>query len=96
MNVPELTAFEQCLEFKEHPNWRANPDKKRGVTWDAWCSRCGFKIEDAPFDNHRGLGISGSGRRLAFVTTKLVVGGVMFTADERRICCSECVPEAKG
>lgn len=81
-----------CYDFSEHPGWREQVDKTGGVTWDAWCSRCDFKIEGARWDNLRGVGISGNGRRLARCEEKLTVNGKTFVGGHR-IYCSECVPD---
>jgi hypothetical protein len=77
-----------CLEFEEHPGWRDNPDG--GVTWDGWCSECGFRVENRPFTE--GMAIEGSGRKLGYVRRVLVDGGEVFVSEERRVVCSECNP----
>lgn len=79
-----------CSEFQEHPGWRNNPDKRVGVTWDAWCSRCGFRLEDKPWAN--GHAIEGDGRRLAHVVGVLSLGGKTFVSQQSKIVCSKCCP----
>lgn len=82
-----------CLHFTEHPHWRDNPNLSRGVTFDGWCSRCGFSIQDAKLDDRRGVGITQGGRRIALVSRRVVVGGVPFTSDTPVALCSECCPQ---
>ena len=85
-----------CFDFQEHPGWRSNPDKAIGVTWDGWCSRCGFRIENARFDIGKGLGISGNGRRLASRVSRLIIDGEIYTSYTSKIYCSDCVPSLLG
>lgn len=85
---------EECPEFKEHPGWRNNPDKTVGVTWDAWCSMCGFKLENKPFAS--GSAIEGDGRRLARVAEVIYIDGKRFVSDEQKIVCSKCCPQILG
>lgn len=73
------TETELCERFTEHPGWR-NKHPTGPVTWDAWCSLCGFKLEDRPYSD--GSTINGDGRRLAF--SRIGFG--------RYIVCSECNP----
>lgn len=85
----------QALEdFQEHPGWRNNPDKTIGVTWDAWCSECGFRLENKPWAN--GLAIEGNGRRLAHVVSVLRLGGETFVSQQCKIVCSVCCPVISG
>lgn len=87
---------EPCYEFAEHPGWRSRPAGSGGVTWDGWCSGCGFRIDDEPFDMGRGVGISGNGRRLAKTYQRITLeDGQQFTSDKGKIYCSECVPSIK-
>lgn len=85
-----------CFDFQEHPGWRANPDKTIGATRDGWCSRCGFRIENARFDSGKGHGISGNGRRLASCVSRRIIDGVIYTSETSKIYCSACVPSLLG
>lgn len=78
----------ECLEFREHPNWQQK-HPIGPVTWDAWCSKCGFQLEDKPWAD--GLVIEGEGRRLEYFTRVLVVNGETFRSEKRRIICSNCI-----
>ncbi len=80
----------ECLDFVEHSGWRNNPDKTGGVTWDAWCSICGFKLENKPWAS--GLAIEGNGRKLAHVVSVTVINGETFISTKRKIVCSKCCP----
>lgn len=82
--------MERCFNFKEHPDWQ-HKHPTGPVTWDGFCSECGFRLEDRPWAN--GTAIEGGGRRLAFVGDKLTVGVDVFYSAERYIACSECVPK---
>jgi hypothetical protein len=84
----------ECTDFREHPGWRNHPDKTGGVTWDAWCSMCGFRLEDKPWAS--GLAIEGHGRRLARVVSMVIIGGKRFVLDRRKIVCSKCCPVILG
>jgi hypothetical protein len=84
-----VIAEGDCLDFIESPHWRTN--KKGGVTWDAWCSKCGFKIENAPFDNGTGTGITGNSRRLSFGSKIKFLEGEVFVSSTRKIYCSDCL-----
>jgi hypothetical protein len=84
----------ECSDFQEHPGWRNNPDKTGGVTWDAWCSKCGFRLENKPWAS--GLAIEGEGRRLAPVVSVAIIGGKRFVSDSRKIVCSKCCPVILG
>ncbi len=84
----------ECADFQEHPGWRNNPDKTTGVTWDAWCSMCGFRLENKPWAS--GLTIEGEGRRLAHVGIVAIIGGERFTSNKRKIVCSKCCPVILG
>lgn len=84
----------ECADFQEHPGWRNNPDKTVGVTWDAWCSMCGFRLENKPWAI--GLAIEGEGRRLAHVVSVASIGGERFTSNKRKIVCSKCCPVILG
>ena len=79
-----------CSDFTEHPGWRSNPDKTAGVTWDAWCSFCGFRAENKPFAT--GCSIEADGRRLAHVVSKIRVGDQILVSERRQIACSKCCP----
>lgn len=84
-----MNAIIPCFHFVEHPQWQEK--RPTGpVTWDAWCSRCGFKLEDKPFAKGPPA-IEGDGRKLTYVTGVLHVGGESF-ASTRRIVCSQCAP----
>jgi len=80
-----------CFDFTEHPGWRNNPDKTMGVTWDAWCSFCGFRAENRPFAT--GCSIEADGRRLAPVVSKIRVGEQILVSERRQIACSKCCPK---
>lgn len=84
----------KCGDFQEHPGWRNNPDKTVGVTWDAWCSYCGFKLEDKSFTS--GLAIEGNGRRLAHVVSVKYIDDEIFVSRSRKIVCSVCCPVILG
>ena len=88
------SALLECADFQEHPGWRNNPDKTVGVTWDAWCSMCGFRLENKPWAS--GLAIEGEGRRLAHVVSVAIIGGECFTSNKRKIVCSKCCPVILG
>lgn len=85
------TGHLDCFDFVEHKDWRTK-HPLGPVTWDGWCSKCGFRIEDAHFDNKKGLGISGNGRRLAKCVTTRVINGEVFTSNNPKIYCSFCAP----
>lgn len=87
-------ALLECADFQEHHGWRNNPDKTVGVTWDAWCSMCGFRLENKPWAS--GLAIEGEGRRLAHVGSVVIIGGERFTSNKRKIVCSKCCPVILG
>ena len=78
-----------CDDFKEHPGWTMNPSRT-GVTWDAWCSLCGFKLENKPFGQE--LYIEGDGRRLSPVVGVMAINGEIFRSDKSKIACSVCCP----
>lgn len=80
-----------CKDFIEHAGWRAHPDKSRGVTWDAFCSKCGFELADKPFAN--GLTIQGDGRTLGFVEPVIIRDGRIYRSNDRYIVCSVCCPQ---
>lgn len=84
--------MKECNDFIEHVGWRNNPDKTIGVTWDAWCSVCGFKLENKPFAS--GMAIEGDGRRLELFTSFLTVDGIRYVSEKRKIICSECANKA--
>lgn len=85
------TPLLSCHNFQEHKDWMVK-HPLGPVTWDGWCSSCGFRIEDARFDDGEGVGISGNGRRLAACTSRRIIGGKLFTSNETKIYCSSCVP----
>jgi hypothetical protein len=94
MNAPRLkwhdsSAGLECADFKEHPGWkRKHPTGP--VTWDAWCSMCGFRLENKPFAS--GMAIEGDGRRLARVVSVVIIGGERFTSKSHKMVCSKCCP----
>jgi len=90
----QSNAVLECVNFQEHPNWRNNPDKTGGVTWDAWCSMCGFRLENKPWAS--GLAIEGEGRRLAHVVRVVIIDGERFISSKRKIVCSKCCPVILG
>lgn len=77
-------------DFTEHKDW-SKKHPLGPVTWDGECSLCGFRVEDTPFDDGYGVGISGGGRRLAKYVTELTINGETFTNNKPQICCSACV-----
>lgn len=78
-----------CYNFVEHKGWQEK-HPTGPVTWDAWCSYCGFKLEDKSWAKGS-LAIEGDGRRLAFVTRTLQIGNENFTSP-RVVVCSKCAP----
>lgn len=80
----------KCEDFQEYPDWKKNPNKKIGVTWTAWCSECGFKLENKPFGNE--LTIEGNGRVLGRITNFVIIDNEIFRSDKFRIACSNCFP----
>jgi len=89
-----MNSHPDCLEFKEHEGWgKKHPTGP--VTFDAWCSKCGFKLEDKQIMSSP-LRIEGNGRRLAYVETTLMWRGEFFTSEKRKIVCSECYPVISG
>lgn len=82
----------ECLDFVENKDWRKN-HPTGPVTWDAWCSICGFKLEDKPFAS--GMSIEGEGRKLAFVSQRRVIDGEIFESKKRWMVCSVCCPNIK-
>lgn len=81
-----------CEDFQEHPNWRHNQDKRVGVTWDAWCSFCGFKLENKPFVKGGFYGIEGIGRKLGHIIETRIIDEERFYSNKRKIACSICCP----
>ena len=82
-----------CEDFIEHEHWRAK-HPTGPVTWDAWCSECGFKLEDRQWAS--GHAIEGNGRRLERVRPVIYVGDERFVSDKRRVGCSQCYPQILG
>jgi hypothetical protein len=103
-----LTELHQCAQLyeasRQSGDWAtlkiASEETARiarktvGVTWDAWCSMCGFRLENKPWAS--GLAIEGEGRRLAHVVSVAIIGGKRFTSDTRKIVCSKCCPVILG
>lgn len=83
-----MSAQLECVDFQEHSG--NNIDNTVGVTWDAWCSMCGFRLENKPWAS--GLAIEGDGRRLARVVSVVIIGGERFTSNKHKIICSKCCP----
>jgi hypothetical protein len=79
----------ECAEFQEHKDWKKK-HPTGPVTWDAWCSLCGFRLEDKQWAS--GLAIEGEGRRLAHVVSVAVIRGEVFKSTKRKIVCSKCCP----
>lgn len=79
-----------CTDFQEHKDWRVK-HPTGPATWDAWCSLCGFKLEDRPWAS--GLAIEGGGRRLAEVVKVLNFLGSEFVSRDGQIVCSKCCPQ---
>ena len=90
--TPQMSdsKVEICEGFQEHIGWRNNPDKTIGVTWDGWCSYCGFRLENKSFAS--GVTIEGQGRRLAAVVSVKVIDGETFISNKSKIVCSKCCP----
>ncbi len=87
------SALLDCFDFVEHKGWKQK-HPTGPVTWDAWCSLCGFRLEDKPWAS--GLAIEGDGRRLAHVVSVLRIGGEAFVSRQRKIVCSKCCPVILG
>lgn len=79
-----------CNGFTEHPNWRAK-HPTGPVTWDAWCSLCGFRLEDRQWAS--GLAIEGDGRRLGKVRRVVELPGETLKSDRIMVVCSTCCPQ---
>lgn len=90
IKIPDKHQF-PCYDFLESDEWRSNKDLKIGVTWDAYCSKCGFEIKNQPFDQHEGLGISFGGRRLSQFYCRKIMNGEAYKSEKSQIICSECI-----
>jgi len=84
-----MNEIKKCLDFVEH-DWR----RKRPLgpaTWDAWCSQCGFRLEDKLF-SQAGLFIEGEGRRLGLCLDVVSYRGQTFVSSKAHMLCSKCFP----
>lgn len=72
-----------CFQFTEHKDW-ARKHPAGPVTFDGWCSICGFAAVDKPL--LPGTIIQGDGRKLLQVYRTL--DGFRSTASE--IICTDC------
>lgn len=91
--IQTIREVPECFDFQEHKDWISK--RPTGpVTWDAWCSMCGFRLENKPLAS--GLAIEGEGRRLACVVSVVIIGGERFTSNKRKIVCSKCCPVILG
>ncbi len=82
---------EICTDFIEHKEWRQK-HPTGPVTWDAWCSSCGFKLEDKPFADGGACAIKGDGRTLARCYSVIEYGGQTFKSNSEFMYCSKCAP----
>lgn len=90
MNETSQKPHSECFNFVEHPHWRQK-HPLGPITWDGWCSICGFKLENRSWGSN--YSIEGNGRRLAHVKAKLHYNGESFLSERRMIVCSECCPQ---
>lgn len=72
-----------CFAFHEHKDWRAK-HPLGPVTFDGWCSICGFAATDKPI--LPGTIMQGDGRKLLQVYR--TVGEMRSTTTQ--IICSDC------
>lgn len=83
----------ECSDFQEHKDWKSK-HPTGPVTWDAWCSLCGFRLEDKQWAN--GMAIEGNGRRLAKVESVCEIAGQKFRSQRSKVVCSQCCPQILG